>query len=1300
MGNTDYVEAHGTGTPAGDPVETGALARTLAASRPRGDPLYVGSIKTNIGHLEGASGLAQVIKSVMMLEKGEIPPLLWFDKANPRIPLEEWNVKLATELTAWPNQGLRRISINSFGYGGANAHCIVDDAMNYLKARGLSGHHNVQTLGTISPTSTPDSGVGLPSPLNGLTQQSPGNIHFEKATATPTLLLWTVNEQNAASRNGKILSEYIASKLPSDESEKSKRALLRKLSITLATRRSMLPWRMFAVVNSLEDVVTQLTESAAKPLRVTSNADTAPKLGFVFTGQGAQWFAMGRELCAYPVFYNSLQAASNYLLSIGASWSAETEFFHDEESSNILSPRISQPICTVLQVALVDLLKTWGITPTAVVGHSSGEIGAAYAKGALSRENAWKIAYYRGFLCGEVAPHSSGGMMATGLGPKEAMSYIERVTYGSATVACVNSPESTTVSGDATAIDELEAMIKADGHFARKLRVGVAYHSAHMQVIAQQYQEALSDLETLPDTDNSVTMFSSLTGKEITINSELDAEYWVANLVSPVQFSDAVQCLLKHTDGDSKQKGNASFVDHLVEVGPAAALKGPVKQILGHESVAAQASAVTYQSVLERGKNACETALTAAGRLFQLGVSLDLRSVMEKSASFSRDGFLVDIPPYGWNHSHKYWHEGAVGRAHRFMKEPRKDLFGAETPESIPEEPRFRNILRLREVPWMSSHGVQGSFLYPAAGMMIMAIEAMTQKADTTRKIKGYELRDIIISKAMVIPAGDRGIETVLSLKPFRHGSQALTSSWQEFELFSRVEAWELNCSGLIRLEYEPVQKNNVFADEEGLLAKSYAEAFEKTRSECLRPQGAREFYDHLDVIGLSYKGVFRSLSAIRKGDRQSACQLTIPDTKSDMPRQFEYSHVIHPATLDNVIQMALPAYSGIDEELAVAMVPVSIERLYVSAEVPSAPGSVLEGYSSSEVTGFEGGTCSVVVSDTTWQKPLVIFKGLKCKKLEDLNMDSTSSTEKSLRRLGTVLHWQEDATFLDNERTLELFADQVGKYLTVPDRKTYIELEMASLIICKRALKECSAEESEKFQFDFKMFYDYMQHCLHRYRDGKLPYQNEYKSIDWLGMTTEEEEKLLQRVSETSTDGKALVQHGRALPQILRGEVTPLQVLLPNGGLGDFDRAALGSDIWHAQMSWYVDMLAHKNDTMKILEVGAGKARATLPILKKLGGANGTPRFSSYTFTDINVAYFEESTNTLSPWLPFMDFAMLDITEDPTSQGFEEGSYDLIVASKVIHTTGSVSKVLENIKKLLRPYAASPFQKLLVTTD
>ncbi|TQW02595.1 polyketide synthase [Cordyceps javanica] len=1274
LGNTDYVEAHGTGTPAGDPVETGALARTLAASRPRGKPLYIGSIKTNVGHLEGASGLVQVIKAVMMLEKGEIPPLLWFDQANPRIPLEDWNLKLATEPTPWPNQGPRRISINSFGYGGTNSHCIIDDAFHYLKARGLSGNHHVRTFGTISPNSTPDSGVGLATPLNASNQSFTARIDFEKSTVTPTLLLWTANEQDATSRNAKILSDYIASKLQTDESPKVKKMLLRKLSKTLATRRSLLPWRTFAVVNSLEDAVAKLTNVATPPLRVTSNVDIDLKLGFVFTGQGAQWFAMGRELCEYPIFYSSLQAASSYLLGLGSSWSVETELCRDEDSTKVLSPEISQPICTALQVALVDLLQAWGIRPAAVVGHSSGEIAAAYAKGALSRENAWKISYYRGLLCSkirEVSPHMNGAMMATGLGPDEAMSYIQRLSHGTVTVACVNSPSSTTVSGDFAAIEELELLMQADGHFARKLRVGVAYHSSHMHVIAQRYEEALSDVKTEPDGSDCVTMFSSLTGTVITANQELDAKYWVANLVSPVEFSAAVQCMLKHTE----------------ELGPAAALKGPIKQILSHQSVVTQAATVTYQSILERGQNACMTALAVVGHLFQLGVPLNLCSIIEKSERFSRDGFLVDIPPYGWNHSLKYWYEGAIGRAHRFRKQMRKDLFGQETADAIPDEPRYRNILRLKEVPWMASHSVQGSYLYPAAGMMVMAIEALAAKADNTKRIKGYELRDIIINKAMVIPTSERGIETILSLKPFRHGSQALTSSWQEFEIFSRVETWELNCAGLIRIEYEPSFKSDVFTHEEGFLATKHADMYKHVRSECLRPQSTREFYNHLESIGLIYKGVFQSLTEVRKGDRQSTCELEIPDTRSIMPRQFEYPHVIHPATLDNIVQMALPASSRIDEELAVAMVPVSIERLFVSADIPSAPATLLQGYSRSEATGFDGGECAVVVSDNTWAKPLVIFEGLKCKRLNDADMDTASATEKSLRKLGTSLYWKEDLDFLSKEKLLELFDEDIGRHLPVTEKQTYIELEIACLIICQRVLRECPKLDSEILDYNLNLFHSYMQHCIDRYRNNELPYQSQCEGIDWLAMTTEEEDQLLQRVSAASADGKALVQHGKFLPKILRCEITAPQVLVDGGFLANFDHSGLGNDAQHAQMSWYIDLMAHKNPNMKILEIGGGAASATVPILQKLGGANGTaPRFSSYTFTDVKTAYLERSTDKLAPWLSYIDFSKLNIEEDPTVQGFEEGQYDLIVASKVLHATQSISKSLGNVRKLLKP--------------
>nr|WHN38866.1 polyketide synthase 5 [Elsinoe perseae] len=1290
LADTDYVETHGTGTPAGDPVEAGALARTMAAAKAGTRPLYIGSVKSNVGHLEGASGLVQVIKAVMMLEKGKIPPSIWYEKPNPRIPMEEWNLQVPTELLSWPTDGPRRLSINSFGYGGTNAHCILDDAYHYLKSHNLRGNHNVDLQQSSSSRPyTPDSGIDTETPLVKTVVDGTIQSYFDAEAESPTLaqspklLLWSSNEQSGVDRNALSYATYLEQCLKRGLTEKQDREVLAKLARTLGSKRSVMPWRSFAIASSCKDALTQLQEPSTKPVR-TSNNKIPPKVAYVFTGQGAQWHAMGKELFSHAIYKESLETAGRHYVSIGATFSVVAELFRENETSRLSSPELSQALCTALQVALVDLLRSWNIHPRAVVGHSSGEIAAAYARGAISREAAWTIAYHRGYLSNCIQDLNSGlrgSMLATGLGKDAIQPYLDQIRTGSANIACINSPSSTTISGDAIAIDALESSLNEHKHFARKLRVNVAYHSPHMQEIAERYRQAIGGIETAKEDETSPIMFSSLTGQKIENNADLGVDYWVSNIVSPVRFSEALTNLLNYTTGESKRRNKSAFIEHLIEVGPAAALKGPINQILASQDISSQASKASYLSVLERGRNACETALTVAGRLCQHSDTIDIRGVLQDGDADV--DFLVDLLPFAWNHDLKYWAEPHAGRAHRFRNEIRKDLYGGETSDMITGEPRWRNILRLSEVPWMSQHKVQGSNLYPAAGMMVAAIEAAGSKASAFSPITGYELRDIIISKAIVVPDGDEGVETMLTMKPFRQGSLALSAAWQEFQLFSRQDSWELNCSGLIRVEY---QRDNdpTFANEFDLVAKTYAEQYQAVRANCYKSQHPSYFYNQLDSIGLHYSGVFQGMSEIRKGEYQSACKVKIPDTRSIMPHQFEFSHVIHPATLDCLIQMALPASCQADEELSIPMVPVSISRLYVSAKVPSMPGANLTGFATSKVTGFDEGESQVVVSNDSWEEPLVIMEGINGKKLNSVH--GSDASDMSLRKVGTVFHWQEDVSLLDPAQVRDLCRTSLQNAGAV-DRKILLELEMACAIIIKRVLEACSIEETDSYAWYLKLFYQYMQRCLELVEGNKMPYQRETPTLDWLNLSPTAENELLERVSRSSTDGRALIEHGKHLPRILRGEVSALQIMMADDFLHDFYKSGLGTAQHYAQMSWYVDQEAHKNPNMRILEVGAGTAGATLPVLTKLGGSEGTaPRFSDYTFTDISVGYFEKARTKLAPWLSFLKFSTLNIEESPSDQGYEEGSYDLIIASNVLHATRSIRKTLENTRKLLKP--------------
>lgn len=324
---TGYFEAHGTGTAAGDPVEASAIGATLGQHRPEGEDgkLYVGSVKTNIGHLEGASGLAGLIKAVLSIERGIILPNIWFEKGNPAIDFDGWRIRVPTEPVPWPVPGLRRVSVNSFGYGGTNSHMIVDDAYHYLQLRGLKGKHCTSPKPirlSHNQNNGSDATDELPQPKNRPGRPDSGystDSNLELAPIKHTqrarsrLFQLSAHEEGVAVASALAYAEHLASRVEEDED-----GFLDDLAYTLCERRSRLPWSCFVVAATKNEIIEKLKAPSLKAIRQFHDV---PRLAFIFTGQGAQWWGMGRQLLTYPVFTNALEKADAAVRNLGASWS-------------------------------------------------------------------------------------------------------------------------------------------------------------------------------------------------------------------------------------------------------------------------------------------------------------------------------------------------------------------------------------------------------------------------------------------------------------------------------------------------------------------------------------------------------------------------------------------------------------------------------------------------------------------------------------------------------------------------------------------------------------------------------------------------------------------------------------------------------------------------------------------------------------------------------------------------------------------------------------------------------------------
>ncbi|UKZ95371.1 Type I Iterative PKS [Trichoderma asperellum] len=958
---TGYIECHGTGTQAGDCQELQAISETIASVRSIHNPILVGSVKTNIGHLEGAAGIAGLIKGILSLERGRIPANINFEKGNPNIDFESWKVKVPLDMLDWPIPGIRRVSVNSFGFGGSNAHVVVDEAPGYLLEKKLEANHSSLDI----------------TPLER-------SRDSEQQRHEARLFFYSANDKSGVSR---VMNSHIPilELIQQDSGD-----YLRNYSYTLGCRRSNLEWKGFIVAESTAELVNKIRVFDAN-CATRSLLKKQPKLGFIFCGQGAQWAQMGKDLLSFNTYATSLKEASCFIqIALGSRFDLFQEILKGADSTHISDPEISQPATTALQVALVDLLRSFGIKPSYVFGHSSGEIAAAYASGAISRYDAWKIAYYRGLAAASLpvrAPKLIGGMMVVGMSTEEASAYLVKVNK-SAQVACVNSPRSVTISGQADAIEFISNDLRQKKIFTKVLNVSVAYHSSHMKLVEHDYADSLDDIVANQCFDG-VKMISSVTGKQV-IGSELNARYWSNNMVSPVQYVAAVQSLM-NAPTDAR-------ADILIELSPAAALRSPTADIL---TTINGASNLGYYSVLERNQNGCVTLLSLIGSLWSRGYPVDMKNVVSKG--YQRDSLrcLSNLPSYSWNHSKKYWHETAMSIESRLREYPRMDLIGARVVDSIaPFEPRWRGFLRISENPWIRDHQVQKTVVYPASGIIAMVLEGAKQLAQDTRNILGYELVDMKIEKALTVPDTAFGLEVSLSIKddPTSVIDDEKTGA-KLFTIYSRPQGrcWDRHASGSLRFHYKIGNWQTAF--------QSYDKRQSAINDMCKESIVPRHLYEHLDSIGMNYGPLFQNIVEVRKHGDHCVSKIKIPDTKSKMPCQFEYPHLIHPTTLDSMIHTLLAVQP-------LPMVPVFIKSIFVTANLSDAEsGEDFSGYSTANAIGIRNAEATIFMSHTKRDQSYVIIEGLRFVALESSTRDEGSFLPTN-RNLCSEIIWNEDATF------------------------------------------------------------------------------------------------------------------------------------------------------------------------------------------------------------------------------------------------------------------------------------------------
>jgi 8-amino-7-oxononanoate synthase len=1171
-----YVEAHGTGTPVGDPVEAQALGAVFGKSRAKGRPCAIGSLKGNLGHAESAAGVAGIIKAVLILENGAVPPTINHATPNPAIDFAALGLCVETSAAKLPRNRRRIACVNSFGFGGSNAHAV------------LEAHH-------ISEKSKRD-----------------------RLAAQVELVPFSAKDPQAlrelAARHAALASQSDA-------------PALADIAFTAAQRREHHAHRLCVAASSLDEYRARLDAFAkGEPAPVHNGVvqeGKKPRVAFVFSGMGQQWAGMGRGLMRHEVFRRVIEACDAAFSRLTGEWSLRT-LLANAPQRKLDELQHAAPCYFAVQAGIAALLKSWGVEPAAVAGHSTGEIAAAYVAGALSLDAAAKVCLHYGRTQDGLA--GSGRMLAAGVTPAEA----EGVMRGldDVCIAAHDAPEQVTLAGDAAALAKIEARLAAQGKFARFLNLAAPYHCAAVDAVLPQLRKSLGRIKSRPP---EMPMASTVTGGMVNSDA-LDAGYWCHNARDLVRFDAAVTAL------------RARGMDTFVEIAAHPLLSAALREGAGIAPV----------PTLRRGADGHAAMLDAVAALFCRGQEIAWHNLQDGPRR------CVRLPGYPWQRQ-PYWLESETSRRIRTgVDEPGDARMSAHPLRLRQQADGLAWIAQpdAEAAAFLKDHIVDGQSICPGA----LFCELGLAIAGESRKSSSLTLTDIVFSSPLSVEAD--------APPEFR----VETSSDRSFSISGRARgsagSWTEVASCMAQAGDAPAPP--------ALLDAA------KFQMPGLRQLDRASCYHALRERALEYGPAFQAVETAWLG-----ADSALADIRVDFGRDG-HMYRLHPVVLDAAMQTAaLLSPAG-------PLLPVRIARLHLW----KSPGPLCRAVA--RIVEMAG---AITKADVT----LFDGDGQPCAAVTGIEVRAISGARDTARRLDEVLY---ESVWLER--------DPVGA--AVPAARALADAVRPSLPALARELRRAEFYRSAKPRLDaaamafvaeafagmgwepgtaidparlaekigtapaHKRFVELLaRRCL----EAGLARRNTNGSVT-LSRRGEKDARTLWREAlrfhpDCLAELALIERCGGALAGVLRGEIHPLGLVFAPGTntAEHLYETSPSFRYYNRVVRGVVEKIASRlpsSRTLRIIEAGAGTGGTTSHVLPVLPASR-----CEYVFTDFSPAYFAQAAKRFGGF-PFVKFKTLDFERAVDTQSFEPGTFDVVIATDVIHATADVERSLASLRPLLAP--------------